>query len=181
MAHYKRMVGEKVYLSPISTEDMDLFMKWVNDPEIGHTTTFHSRVISLTQEVEFVDSMAKGGNTFSIVTLDGDRVIGNCSFFRVDNINRSAEVGIMIGEKDLQGKGYGTDALRLLVKFGFENRNYNSIFLRVNAYNTRGIACYERVGFKKQGVHRQAIIRGNRKYDMIYMDILADEYLSSLS
>ena len=179
MAHYKRLVGEKVYLSPISTEDMDLFMKWVNDPEIGYTTTFHPRVISLTQERDFVDSLARNGNTFSIVTIDGDRVIGNCSFFRVDDINRHAEIGIIIGERDMHGKGYGTDALGLLVKFGFENRNYNNISLHVYDFNTRGIACYEKVGFKKQGVQREVIIRGNEKHDMLYMDILADEYFSS--
>ena len=176
MAHYQRMIGERVYLSPISMENIDDFMRWINDPDIAHTTTFHSRVISLIQETEFVESLAKSGNIFSIVTQKDDKVIGNCSFFGIDETNRIAEVGIMIGEKDYQSKGYGAEALRLLVKFGFENRNYNNINLHVCSFNKRGIACYEKVGFKEQGIRRQAVIRGNKKYDMIYMDMLADEY-----
>ena len=158
MAHYKRMTGEKVYLSPVSTDDTDIFMKWVNDPEIAHTTTFYTQIISLTQEKEIVESLAKSGNTFSIVTLENDAVIGNCSFFRIDETNRNAEIGIMIGEKDFQGKGYGTDALRLLVKFGFENRNYNNICLHVYSFNKGAVACYKKVGFKQQGIRREALI-----------------------
>ena len=181
MAHYKRMVGERVYLSPISMENIDDFMRWINDPEIAHTTTFHSRVISLIQETEELKSLVKEGNIFSIVTQEDDTVIGNCSFFGIDQINRAAEIGIMIGEKEYQNKGYGTEAMNLLLKFGFENRNYNNIYLHVMSFNERGIACYEKVGFKPQGVRREAIIRGQKKYDMIYMDILADEYFQRMS
>ena len=180
MAYYKRMLGEKVYISPISTDDTDIFMNWINDPEIAYTTTFYTQVISLVQEKEFVESLAKSGNTFSIVTKENDKLIGNCSFHHTDEINRTAEIGIIIGEKEYQCKGYGTDALRLLLKFGFENRNYNNISLHVYSFNERAIACYEKVGFKKQGVCREALIRGNKKYDLIYMDILADEYFNML-
>ena len=179
MAYYKRVVGEKVYLSPISTEDVDIFMSWVNDPEIAHTTAFYPQVISLVQEKEIVESsLAKDGNAFSIVTIEDDKLIGNCSFLKIDETNRTAEIGIIIGEKDHHSMGYGADAVRLLLKFGFENRNYNNISLHVHSFNKRAIACYEKVGFKRQGVLREAIIRGNKKHDRIYMDILASEYFS---
>jgi len=180
MAHYKRLASEKVYLSPISTDDIDIFTNWVNDPEVAHTMTFYTRVISLIQEKEFIESLARSGNAFSIVTQENNKLIGNCSFFRINETNRTAEIGIMIGEKDYLNKGYGTDALRLLLKFGFENRNYNNISLYVYSFNERAIACYKKVGFKQQGVCREALIRGNKKYDLLYMDILADEYFSNL-
>ena len=151
-------------------------MNWVNDLEVGHFTSFHAQNISYLNEVEALESLAKDGNHFSIITQEKDKVIGNCSFFNVDPINRSAEIGIVIGEKDYWGLGYGSEALKLLLKFGFEHRNYNNIHLRVYAFNERAIASYEKVGFKKQGVFREALIRGNKKYDMVYMDILADEY-----
>jgi len=187
MAHYKRVLGEKVYLSPISLENVDTFMEWLNDPEVIWFTTFHSEIMSLIKEKEAVENLAKSGTNFSIVTRDDDngvgksgvfrnKVIGNCGFFRISEINRTADVCIIIGEKDYWGKGYGSDALRLLIKFGFENRNFNSINLRVFSFNERAIACYEKVGFKRQGTCREAVIRGNRKYDLIYMDILASEY-----
>ena len=176
MAHYKRVSGEKVYLSPISTEDLDIFMNWVNDPEIAHTTNFYTQFTSLTQEKEIVELLAKKGNTFSIVTQENDKIIGTCSFSNINETNRVAEIGIIIGEKEYRGKGYGTEAVNLLLQFGFMNRNYNSIYLHVHSFNARAIACYEKAGFKRQGVCREALIRGDKKYDRIYMDILADEY-----
>ena len=181
MAHYKRVIGDLVYLSPISLEDIDIFMKWVNDPEMAYFTTFYTQIISLSSEKETVESLAKGGNTFSIVTQKGNKVIGNCSFFHIDETNRTAEIGIIIGEKDHWGIGYGSDALHLLLKFGFEHRNYNNICLHVYSFNERAIACYEKVGFKRQGICREALIRGDKKYDLIYMDILADEYFKKIA
>ena len=176
MPHYKRVEGDKVYLSPISTDDIDTFMNWVNDPEIIRFTGHYIKIISLLNEKEAIEKIAKEGNYFSIVAQEDNKLLGICNFFRIDEINRSAEIGIMIGEKDNLGKGYGSEALNLLLKFGFESRNYNNISLRVMSFNERAIACYEKVGFKRQGLYREAIIRGNKKYDMIYMDILADEY-----
>jgi len=176
MIHYKRVPGEKVYLSPISMENIDTFMEWLNDPEVIWFTTFHSQIMSLLQEKEALENLIKGGTSFSILTQDGDKVIGNCGLFRTNETNRTAEIGIMIGDKDYWGKGYGSEALQLLLKFGFENRNFNSISLHVFSFNERAIACYEKVGFKRQGTCREAVIRGNRKYDLIYMDILASEY-----
>ena len=178
MAYYKRLAGSKVYLSPISTDDVDIFSSWVNDNEVGLFTGFHTRNISHLKEVEIIESLAKDGNHFSIITQEDDKLIGNCSFFREDNTNRSAEVGIIIGEKDYWGQGYGSEALQLLLKFGFEHRNYNSIYLRVYSFNERAIASYEKIGFKRQGIFREALIRGNKKHDVLYMDILADEYFA---
>ena len=178
--HYKRVPGEKVYLSPISMDDIDIFMSWINDPEIVYNLAFYTKVTSLSQEKELVEALAKNGNTFSIVTQENDRIIGNCGFFGINEINRSAEIGIMIGEKDYHSKGYGTEAVRLLLKFGFENRNYNNIRLHVFSLNGRAIACYEKAGFKRQGICREALIRGDKKYDMLYMDILADEYFGRI-
>ncbi|MCL2197482.1 MAG: GNAT family N-acetyltransferase [Defluviitaleaceae bacterium] len=178
--YYKRVEGEKVYLSPICTDDVDIFMSWVNEPEMAWFTTFYSQVISRVQEKDIVENkLAVDGSMFSIVTQEDDRVIGNCNFFKIDALNRAAEVGIIIGEKDCRGKGYGSEALRLLLKFGFENRNYNNISLHVYSFNERAIACYEKVGFKRNGICRQAIIRGNKKYDLYYMDILAEEYFTA--
>lgn len=177
--YHKRVEGERVYLSPVCTEDVDIFMHWVNDPDITWHTTFHSRIISRASEQEAVETrLSKDGNYFSIVTQDGDKVIGNCNFFGIDELNRAAEVGIIIGEKDFRGGGYGSEALRLLIKFGFENRNYNNISLRVCSFNERAIACYKKVGFQHTGTYRQAIIRGNKKYDLLYMDMLAEEYFN---
>jgi RimJ/RimL family protein N-acetyltransferase len=176
MAHYKKLIGEKVYLSPVSMDDVDIFMKWVNDGEVVKYIAIENRIFSLLLEKEAVEKMAKGGNTFTIVDLDTDKVIGNCSFFGENTLNRTAEIGIMIGEKDYWGKGYGADALRCMLEFGFNVRNYHNVCLYAVSFNERAIACYEKVGFKRQGVCRESVIRGSKKYDLIYLDILATEW-----
>jgi len=176
MAHYKKLVGEKVYLSPISMDDVETFMHWVNDSEITFALPKHSRIYSLLQEKEDIEKMARGGNALTIIDKETNNVIGTCSFMNIDHLNRNAEIGIMIGDKNYWSQGYGSDALRLLLNFGFNVRNYHNIYLHVRSFNERAIACYEKVGFKRQGVKRDAIIMGNKKYDNIYMDILATEY-----
>ena len=76
MAHYRKLVGEKVYLSPISADDVGTFMHWVSDNEVTRYTPHHSRIYSQTVEKEAVERMAKGGNALSIVDKETDKVIG---------------------------------------------------------------------------------------------------------
>lgn len=180
MAHYKKLIGEKVYLSPISMEDIPIFMQWINDMEVTQFVALSHRVYTEVSEREAVERLAKGGNTFTIIDKETDKPIGNCDFLSENMLNRTAEIAITIFEKDYWSKGYGSDALRTLLDFGFKVRNYHNICLRVLSFNSRAIACYEKVGFKRQGVQREVIIRGNEKHDLIYMDILANEYFNTV-
>jgi len=87
-------------------------------------------------------------------------------------------LGIVIGEKDCWGKGYGQDAVRLLLDYAFNLLNLNSIMLGTFSFNERAIACYKKVGFREIGRRRQARIIGAKRFDAILMDILAEEYES---
>jgi len=176
MPHYKKLVGEKVYLSPISLNDLQTYTTWVNDDEVGQYVGLDSRIISETNEREILEHMAKGGNHFAIIDIETDKIIGGCGYENINELHRTASLGLFIGEKNYWSKGYGTDVMRLLLKFGFEIRNYHNISLYAHSFNPRAIACYEKVGFKRQGVKREVITRGNKKYYSIYMDILAAEY-----
>jgi RimJ/RimL family protein N-acetyltransferase len=177
MAYYKKMVGEKVYLSPISTEEIDTYMRWINDADVTlFMPSLRTQSISTVKERELVDKMAKNELKFNIIDLETDKIIGNCGFFSENLLHRKAEVGIMIGDKDYWSQGYGADALRLLLDFGFHHRNYHNICLHAVSANHRAIKCYEKVGFKRQGVYREDIIYGDKKYDSIYMDILSTEW-----
>jgi len=178
MPHYKKLVGEKVYLSPPSLDDLSTYTAWVNDNEIGQYVGLDSQIISELTERDIIERHAKGGNHFAIIDIDTDKIIGACGYENINELHRTAALGLFIGEKDCWSKGYGTDVMRLLLKFGFEIRNYHNISLYAHSFNPRAIACYEKVGFKRQGVKREAITRGNKKYDSIYMDILATEYFS---
>jgi len=102
--------------------------------------------------------------------------VGNCGFINIDNLNQKSEIGIFIGNKNFWNKGYGTEALSLLLDFGFKVLNLHNISLRVVSFNPRAIKVYEKIGFKIIGKMRESILMGNERYDMIYMDILNNEF-----
>jgi RimJ/RimL family protein N-acetyltransferase len=96
--------------------------------------------------------------------------------FNIDLVNRSAMLGIVIGEKAYWGKGYGQEALRLLLDYGFNLLNLHSIMLGVFAFNQRAIAAYRRVGFKEIGRRRQNRMIAGKWYDAVLMDMLDSEF-----
>ena len=102
--------------------------------------------------------------------------VGNCGFHKIDWRNRSAELGIFIGEKSYWSQGYGTEAMRLLLKHGFETLNLNRIFLRVFNSNLRAIRSYEKAGFIAEGKMRQAEFRRGAYKDVILMSVLRSEW-----
>ncbi|MCL2216999.1 MAG: GNAT family N-acetyltransferase [Defluviitaleaceae bacterium] len=175
--NYRKLVGEKVYLSPVSTRDWQLYDKWAADYE----TAFLSRggddfVRPPAVDSSSLENRAKNKNTFSIVDKATDNTIGHCGFNFEDIANRYAKIGIIIGEKDYWSNGYGTDAMRLMLDFGFNVRGYNNISLNVYEYNERAIACYEKLGFKLQGTWRERLICGQKRYNCLHFDMLASEY-----
>jgi RimJ/RimL family protein N-acetyltransferase len=96
--------------------------------------------------------------------------------FSLDLVNRSAMMGMMIGEKEYWDHGYGQEATRLLLDYGFNLLNLNSIMLGVYAFNERAIQAYRRVGFREIGRRRQVRIINGQKFDLLEMDILAEEF-----
>jgi RimJ/RimL family protein N-acetyltransferase len=94
----------------------------------------------------------------------------------LDNINRSCRLGIVIGEKTHWDRGFGAEALHLLLEYAFNILNMNNVNLGTYSFNKRAIACYKKVGFKEIGRRRESRIIGEKKYDTIMMDILAREH-----
>lgn len=173
--YYKKLIGEKCYLSPIDIEDYEKYTKWVNDMEVAAGMLFASKIITPSKEKEVLEKLSSDYN-FAIVDLKTDELLGNLGFPKIDYINRVAEVGIFIGNKEYWNKGYGSDALKLALDFGFNILNLHNIYLKVYSYNKPAIACYKKVGFKEAGRIREAKQIAGKKYDEIYMDILENEY-----
>jgi RimJ/RimL family protein N-acetyltransferase len=176
VTYYKKLAGQKCYLSPCQLEDSEKWTAWFNDLEVS-LPLGDEAYTPITYEQQR-DSLlgARNGHVFSIVTQGTDELIGRCLLFAVNMVDRSAMAGIVIGEKSYWGKGYGFEAMALLLDYAFNLLNLNSVMLGTYDFNKRAIRCYEKLGFRTIGRRRQARIIGNRKFDTVLMDILAEEF-----
>jgi RimJ/RimL family protein N-acetyltransferase len=175
--------GNKVQLEPVKREYIESYLKWLNDPEI---IQYLSIFIPLTRmmEEDWIDNLKNRKDTlvFAIITSeenDKKKLIGNCGLHDIDWKNRHCAVGIMIGEKEYHGKGYGTEAMELLIKYGFEEVNLNRIQLHVYDFNIRAIKSYTKIGFVEEGRMRQAMFKKGEYHDMVLMSILHEEWLNN--
>ena len=176
MKYFKKLVGERIYLSPRNTEDYGIFTKWLNDFETTDYLGRSGNLVSLESEKKYLEENSNSQSAFSIVTIDDDKMIGTVSLENIDNINRTATLGIFIGEKDYRSKGYGTEAINLLLEYSFRYLNLNNIQLNLMEFNERALKCYQRCGFKEYGRRRKCKFVNGKYYDSINMDILAKEF-----
>ena len=175
--YYKKIKGERVYLSPMCIEDAEKYTKWMNDFKVTDKMNASTNVVTKESEKEWIEKNSRIGNyQFAIVKQENDELIGNCSLFDIDFINQIGTVGIFIGEEENRNKGYGTEALKLLIDYGFNHLNLNNIMLTVYSFNENAINCYKKVGFKEIGRRREAYFKNNERYDRIFMDIIRKEY-----
>jgi len=114
---------------------------------------------------------------FSIRTLADDKLIGDLSLEVVDWSGRDAFVGLGIGETEYWGQGYGTDVMSILLRFAFLEINLRRVTLTVFEYNPRAIRSYEKAGFRHEGRERKVLNKEGRRWDMLVMGILREEWL----
>jgi len=180
MRYFKKIVGKKVYLSPININDAEKYTEWINDLNISINLGNAAGVYSIEKEKEILERLSKEGYNFAIVDLKKDELIGNCGLMDINMRNGTGELGIFIGNKDYWGKGFGNESISLLLDYGFNILNLNNIMLRVSSFNKRAINCYKKCGFKEIGRRRQSNVVGIKKYDDIYMDILVTEFIGNI-
>ena len=176
MKYFKKLVGERIYLSPRNPEDAETFTCWLND---FNTTDYLGRshmLYTLNAEKEYLENSGKNSFGFGIVTLDDDKLIGTVSLEEINNINRTATLGIFIGDDNYRNDGYGTEAIKLILDFGFNYLNLNNIKLDLLSFNERAEKCYKKCGFKEYGRRRKCVFLNGKYYDKIAMDILAEEF-----
>ena len=177
MKYYKKLIGERIYLSPINVEDAEKYVEWFCDFKMLDGIGQSSKLMSVESEREWIEkSLKENEYVFAIVDLENDKLIGNCGIHDINYKDRVATVGIFIGEEENRSKGYGAEVLRLLLDYGFNYLNLNNIMLGVMSFNERAIAWYKKVGFKEIGRRRQSYYLNGKYYDSVYMDILKEEF-----
>lgn len=175
MKYFKKIEGERLYLSPMNIEDIDVYTKWMNDKEVTENLGIYSKVTSLMSEEKWFQKNGNGYD-FAIVLKENDELIGNISLKNYDGISGTATLGVFIGQKENRNKGYGKESIKLLLNYGFNTLNLNNVMLKVFSFNDRAISTYKKIGFKKIGNRRKAFYKDGKYYDIIYMDILKEEF-----
>jgi RimJ/RimL family protein N-acetyltransferase len=180
--------GEHIRFRHAERSDIPTFVEWLNDPEVRKGIVIYLPM-SLVEEEAWFENMNKRPVDERVLCIEvrqpgaegqGDtwKLIGTCGFIDIDWRNRSAEFGILIGDKSVWNQGYGTESVRLLVKVGFETLNLNRISLRVFQTNPRAIRAYEKAGFAHEGRQRQAEYKDGHYIDVLVMSILREEWLA---
>jgi UDP-4-amino-4,6-dideoxy-N-acetyl-beta-L-altrosamine N-acetyltransferase len=171
------IVGDRIYLRPLEMDDIDSFILWLNDEEVRQ---YLMRISPLNRirEKEFIENLYKDDRemVLGIVLKENDQLIGNIALTHISIPYRQASLGIFIGDKSCWSKGYGTEALNLMLGHGFNQLNLHRIFLTVLSFNARAIRAYEKVGFKREGVFREHMYRDGKYHDVYYMGILEGEW-----
>lgn len=172
--------GERIYARPLELGDLERCRRWINDPET-RATLANYLPLNESAERKWIEGCADPASeiNLAIVLKDGNRHIGNMSLRGFRWKDRAAEFGIMIGEADCRGQGYGREATGLILKYAFETLNLNRVQLGVYSHNTAGIRAYEAVGFVREGVQREHNIVQGGYVDHVMYSILAREYFSN--
>ena len=181
MKYFKKLIGERIYLSPRNSEDAEIFTKWMNDFEVTDYTGRSAAIMTLDAEKKYLENknLETDNISFAIIDLKTDKMIGTLSLENVNYNSRTAVFGIFIGDENYRSNGYGTESIRLLLDFAFNYVNLNSIKLTVLECNERAIKCYKKCGFKEAGRWRKSKYVNGKYYDSIMMDILAEEFTES--
>ncbi len=168
---------EKVLLRPIKKSDKDFFLKWMNDPEVTQYIRIYLPINEMLEEkwIENI-SLRDVEKTVLFVIEAEDKVIGNCSLNNINKKDQVAVFGIIIGEKDCWGKGYGVSATKLIIDYGFNQLNLRRISSSAISFNERSIALHKKTGFKEEGRLRKNIFVNGSFYDEVLFGLLREEW-----
>lgn len=176
------MRGAKVGLGPLTRAAIPAMSRWENDFAVtvwsGDAFEPRSREEAEADYDRRTKSERRNWHGFMIYELATMRHIGDCHLRGIDFVHGTAEMGIMIGEPDCWGKGYGTEAVILLLDFAFTALNLHNVMLDTSSYNERALGAYRRAGFREIGRRRESKRIGGISYDVIFMDCLATEFKS---
>jgi RimJ/RimL family protein N-acetyltransferase len=169
--------GALVALGPPRRELLATYLRWRNDFDVMRQLG-DVEPLTLAQEIARYEALAGDADTirFTIYELPGMRPIGSTSFNDIDWAGRAAQFSILIGEADARGKGYGTEATRLMLDYAFTALGLHSVWLRVFAFNPAARRAYEKAGFREFARRGAAQHMGGTYWDVIYMDCLATDF-----
>jgi RimJ/RimL family protein N-acetyltransferase len=176
--------GERVALGPIHRDLLPYFERWDNDFRTVDFGCGDPRPVTAEDLASGWDPLLRGERAdwigFAIYALPDLRPIGIANLRDFTNAHGTAEFGITIGAEAERGKGYGTEAVQLLLDYAFTILGAHNVWLDTAAYNPGAIRAYEKVGFREIGRRRGARLIAGKRYDVVLMDCIADEFIPPL-
>ena len=175
--------GKLVRLVAPSKEDAAILARWSEDASyLRAMDTDYARPLSEQEFAKRLDPDRRDPNwiEFHLRTMEGDKLIGFVALHTIEWNNATATLSIGIGEPAYRDKGYGSEALQLLLNYAFAELNLFRVGLDVIVNNDRAVHVYEKLGFRREGIMRSAVHREGRRYDVLHMGLLRDEWHSSL-
>lgn len=172
--------GQKVTLRPVKRADISDFLKWFNDPEVTQYLAMYLPMTEMAEE-KWIEELGAKANTdvhFVIEAIEGggSRAIGSIGLQGISPKDRFATFGIAIGEKDYWSRGYGTEAARLIIRYGFDQLNLHRISSTAYAFNERSLRLHRKVGFREEGRQREALFKNGRYHDLVMFGILREDW-----
>ncbi|HEX8749203.1 MAG TPA: GNAT family protein [Pyrinomonadaceae bacterium] len=167
----------RVALTPVTEADLPVMLDWINNRE---QVLFNApyKPVGQSQHQQWFEAFQRRTDAvlFAIRLTTGE-LIGTCQLHSIHPVHRSAELQIRLGNSSEHGKGYGTDAVRLLLRFAFKDLNLRRVYLHVFSTNLAAVRVYEKVGFVREGLLRSAAYINGEYVDVVAMGILQEEYV----
>lgn len=178
----KILEGKYIRLRQIEEKDLPRFRDWRNSPWIRAYTREY-RPLNMLNQKEWFESLAKDRSSimFAIEKKDDSKLIGCCGLTHLNWKEGHGEVSIYIGEEKWQSKGYASDALKLLLDYGFRELRLHRIYAIIYEYNEASVNFFEKNGFRFEGRHREARFWNGKFYDELVYGILDYEYFQQKS
>ena len=171
------LVGQRVSLRPLARGDLVYLRKWLEDAEIrgliGETSP-----MSKADSEKFLEKVRADTQRawFMVVVRESNRVIGEAGLLRMDHAWHTTDISVIIWERDEWGKGYGTEAILLLLDYAFGHLKFHRAAIGVVGFNERALRFWANLGFKREGAQRDGYYYDGKYHDFILMSILEDEF-----
>lgn len=169
------LTGVNIYLSPLSKNDIsDKYIDWLNDKEVCRDNSHSTFPNTKSKTLAYIKSLenSKDEIAFAIRWKKNDIHIGNIAIKKIDRINRSAELAIIIGDKNYWNKGAGSEAYRLMIDYGFNTLNLNRLSSGQTVKNTGMINICKKMGMKKEGHIREVLFKNGEYLDAVIYSII---------
>ena len=171
--------GNKIILRPVESQDIEKFYKWRNDPDIKKMAMMHPFPVTLESEKKWFENISNNKDNkliiFSVVDNSDKRVVGFIRLFNINWIHRYSYFGIVLGEEIARGKGFGKDAVKLIVDYALNTLNLHKIVLEVIDANNIAIELYKQLGFIEEGRLKNQVLIDNHWHDVLIMSLLKDK------